>query len=306
MHISRLPARLDALDLATDHVRWFKQDFIKWVNSPPCSACTSPTRLVGMVPPSQQNRTHGASRVELYKCSAGECGAYERFPRYNDVCAILRSRRGRCGEFANCFGAMCRALGGRVRWVWNAEDHVFTEIWSESQNRWVHVDACEGAWDNPRLYTQGKVSSPTRLPYGTDSVHYLGWGKKMSYCLAFSVDGAADVTNRYVRNPAQQGIKRNRVTEEVLVHILNEIKRIRRRPLSEKQRQHLAEEDEQEANELCCYVQGNRPPQIGNANPPPSLGRNTTSADAQTLPSRLTGTPAWRQSRGENGSSVAP
>jgi peptide-N4-(N-acetyl-beta-glucosaminyl)asparagine amidase len=90
---------------------------------------------------------------QVYACP--QCRSRTRFPRYNDAVKLLETRRGRCGEWANCFTLCCRAVrltckahsehshrgrgavrtpraqvGLEVRWVLDFTDHVWTEHWS--------------------------------------------------------------------------------------------------------------------------------------------------------------------------------
>ena len=77
------------------------------------------------------------------------------------------TRCGRCGEFANCKALILRSMGFEVRHVTDWTDHVWVEVYSDSQQRWIHCDG--GKCDENLLYE-------------------LGWGKKLTYIIAFSVE----------------------------------------------------------------------------------------------------------------------
>jgi peptide-N4-(N-acetyl-beta-glucosaminyl)asparagine amidase len=80
------------------------------------------------------------------------------------------------------------------------------------------------------------------------------WQRKLAYCIAFSVDGAADVTARYVRNFSKWGAERKRAPEPALIYILDEIRALRRKSVSKEEKLAQRRMDSAEHEELQGYI----------------------------------------------------
>ncbi|CED82140.1 Peptide:N-glycanase [Phaffia rhodozyma] len=225
--LARSSGRHSQDHLAELLVSWFKQSYMNWVDPIRCQLCERGTdsdgsggagsskvkmECIGQGEVSLMEQVEGgAGRVELWKCQ--KCGRIERFPRYNDCRMLMKTRKGRCGEFANLFTLFLRAAGFRARYVWNLEDHVWNEYHSESIGRWVHLDPCEGTWNSHLLYT-------------------TNWKKHMTYVFGFSTDGCADVTLGYMPS-GRLPLGRDKILERDLcrvIRITTERRRQQRHP----------------------------------------------------------------------------
>ncbi|CUA70874.1 peptide-N4-(N-acetyl-beta-glucosaminyl)asparagineamidase [Rhizoctonia solani] len=254
--------------LAQVLVQWFKHEYFKWADPIPCPRCGGKTNAAGMVPPTAYEQQGGAGRVELHVCTGenGACDGSFRFPRYNDLKYLMRTRLGRCGEWANLYTLFLRAVGLRARYVWNKEDHVWNEYFSPAAGRWIHTDSCEAARDQPLLYDRG-------------------WGKKMSYIIAFSVDGASDVSRGYVQNSNEMFQRRHDAPEPALAEELARITAARRRNRSSSDLTRLKEQDETERTWLAGSDQRAKEPE----------------QQKEAEPARESGTQEWKEARGEAG-----
>ncbi|NP_001234560.2 putative peptide:N-glycanase [Solanum lycopersicum] len=237
---------------------WFKQSF-RWVNAPPCDTCGNDTRTQGMGDANSSEKLYGASRVELYRCNS--CSNITRFPRYNDPLKLLETRKGRCGEWANCFTLYCRAFGYDSRLILDFTDHVWTECFSSSLERWMHLDPCEGIYDNPLLYEKG-------------------WKKNLNYVFAIAKDGVHDVTKRYTRKWPEVLSRRNIISEPFLVAVLSDITGELRKTLSAEVISALEERDRFEMNVIEQELHRKDGPSV-------------------SLPGRLSGDKEWRIARSE-------
>ncbi|XP_018015644.1 peptide-N(4)-(N-acetyl-beta-glucosaminyl)asparagine amidase isoform X2 [Hyalella azteca] len=256
----RLDKPLDLNDhLLGELTNWFKSDFFRWFDCGWCSACRCNMASKSTVPPTKHELKGEANTVEYYQCQ--RCGADRRFPRYLDVGRLLETREGRCGEWASCFTLCCRTLGFDARQVFDETDHTWTEVWSQSQSRWVHVDPCEGRIDCPLLYE-------------------CGWGKALSYVIAVSRDEVMDVTWRYTLQPNEVKKRRDKVSEEELCQHLWGLTV----QLQQQHQQHTRHQLHiRMAREIASFFSPTRTP---------------TKAE---LEGRSSGSLGWRVSRGETG-----
>lgn len=110
---------------------------------------------------------------------------------------------------------------------------------------------------------------------------FLGWGRKLSYCIAFSIDGATDVTRRYVRSPVRHGNQRSRAPEEVVLWVIREIRKKRRDGLSKTDQKRLLKEDEREEKELRGFLAAGLAAEINNLFP---SSRTRGRTDEQKTP----------------------
>lgn len=249
--------------LLLELLHWFKQEFFTWVDSLPCSRCGGQTQSSEALAPSTEDLRWGAQRVENHYCPT--CQLSTRFPRYNNPEKLLETRRGRCGEWANCFTLCCRALGLEARYIWDSTDHVWTEVYSISQQRWLHCDSCENACDKPLLYE-------------------VGWGKKLSYVLAFSKDQVVDVTWRYSCKHQEVLSRRTQVQEPWLLHTINGLNAVRQQSFTPDRKKELID---RLLVELVEFISPKTPK-------PGDLG------------GRNSGSLAWRAVRGETGAGTVP
>lgn len=286
--------------LVLELLNYFKNDFFKWVNSPDCPSCGSNEDVQGLgaINPSSsssisqsQAMIDQVSVIEVHECK--KCKQKIEFPRINNPVTLLTTRRGRCGEWVNCFMLILQALIGggdddsdRIRYVWNQEDHVWCEYYSLSSKRWIHLDPCEGVYDEPLLYCNN-------------------WGKRMSYVIGFNYNYMIDLSDKYIV-PEKQ-IPKNSIVNVQNVNFvisylngINQLKHFKR--IEQQQQQQEVDVNEQRNLAFLKLYRNFLVPYNKEINQlKPELTKTTPSTD---LPlGRQSGSTEWTKSRGENGES---
>lgn len=125
----------------------------------------------------------------------------------------------------------------------------------------VHCDSCENSFDNPLLYEKG-------------------WGKKLTYVIAFGDFDVKDVTRRYSENISELIPRRTSTTEARLSFHMMNFTREKRFGVSESLLKECESRDLQELKEL----------------------ETVPKIDWKLMVGRQSGSIEWRLDRGEMGS----
>ena len=204
--------------------KWFKEEFFTFIRQPPCHVCGGPTNGIGSSRPTKYESEGFARNVEVFRCN--KCGACTRFPRYDMPERLIETRRGRCSEFANVFTAMLISFGFDARVVLDLTDHVWTEVWLDSKQRYVHVDPCENIIDAPYTYEKG-------------------WGKKLTWIMAFGPHEIYDVTPRYTQNMDAVIQRRSLQVSEEWYHKIIEFRNAQyQKDLSDEEKEEIRKKNE--------------------------------------------------------------
>jgi peptide-N4-(N-acetyl-beta-glucosaminyl)asparagine amidase len=112
------------------------------------------------------------------------------------------------------------------------------------------------------------------------------------------MDGATDVTRRYVRLPIQYAAPRSRAPEEAILWTIHEIRKVRREKMSQTERERLVKEDIREEKELRGFMASALAMGLRSLLSSPSTSR---LEDQKTPVSRQEGTATWLQTRQPGG-----
>ena len=213
-------------------LHWFKKEFFSWCNKPKCPLCDTDKSIeaIGTIPSNQYEQSYQSYKTELYTCKACD-GIEVRFPRYNSPLKLLQTKTGRCGEWANLFGAILYACGLKTRFISNYEDHVWDEFYKEKEKRWIHVDPCEEAYDTPLVYEQG-------------------WKRNMTFIVGASDEEIVDVTPRYVKDWNVIKERRSEKMENNLKAVIRNMNGLLESKLNEEEKNKLYERRKMENEEF--------------------------------------------------------
>ena len=254
-------------------LKWFKKDYFSWCNKPKCPKCGQNDKNLKVISyvskPNESELKYLAYKTEVYLCN--QCQVEIRFPRCNNPIILLETKTGRCSEWSNLFGAILYTCGFKVRLINNFEDHVWNEFYNEEEQRWVHLDSCEEAYDTPLVYEQG-------------------WGRVMTFILGMSDDGLVEVTPRYVKNWKIISERRSEKMEIKLSTILEDVNNEMMKGVSPEEKINI---ESRRKNEIKIFEEKIKKDLMGN------MGENSDKIKEDEKIGRQSGSLEWRKNRGE-------